>query len=469
MPFDITTLMAEHQGRNYALHEAHVNPRFAKVLKLIGFDRCYVRASGPHLWDDHGRQYLDMLAGYGVFHAGRNHPEIRRALTEFMAADYPSLVQMEAPLLSGVLAEELKARVGYGLDTVYFTSTGAEGNETAIKFARCATGKSHILFASSAFHGLTNGALSVNGGQDFRAGFDPLLPDTGMVPFGDAAALEQALRAGNVAAFIVEPVQGKGVNIPPDGYLAEASRLCRKYGALFVADEVQCGMGRTGRFLAIHHEEGAEPDIVVLSKALSGGYVPVGAVLTRREIYDKVFSTLDRAVVHSSTFGQGSLAMVAGLASLAVLDDERLMENATRMGDILGRGLAEMAGRYEFIHDVRWRGLMLAIEFGRPKSFSLKTGWSTITRLNPDLFCQGVTIPLLEDHGILTQVAGHHLTTIKLIPPLVIDESDVGWFLEGFDAVMAQLHKFPGPLWESLFRIAKNSVSSGNGRRAAAG
>jgi ornithine--oxo-acid transaminase len=458
MPFDINAVIAAHAGQGHSLYEAHVNPRFARALRIIGFDRSYVRGQGAYLWDETGRKYLDMLAGYGVFSIGRNHPVVKQALADVMAADMSSLVQMETPLLCGVMAQELKARAGYDLDKVYFCSTGAEGVETAIKFARRATGRSRILHASSAFHGLTTGALALNGSDVFRENFGPL-GDSAKVPFGDAAALQRELARGDVAAFFIEPVQGKGVHIPPAGYLAEATRACREHGALLVADEVQAGMGRTGKFLALHHEPGAEPDMVVMSKALSGGFVPLAAVLMRRPIYDAVFSSLDRAVVHSSTFGKSNFAMTAGLATLSVLDDEDLMANATAMGDRLGSGLLEMKERYEFIHDVRWRGLMLAVEFAKPRSLKLKSAWAAAHRLNEDLFCQAITIPLLADHAILTQVAGNRMTTIKLIPPLGLTEADVDGFVEAFDQVMAGLHRFPGPAWDTVSRIARNVLA----------
>lgn len=457
-PFNVKALLQENEGRNYELHRDHINPTFARVLKIIGFDRCYTRAEGPYLWDDQGRKYLDMLAGYGVFNIGRNHPYVRDALIDFMHADYASLVQMEAPLLSGLLAEELKKRVQNELDIVYFTNSGAEGIETAIKFARRATGRATILYADKAFHGLTNGSLSLNGDEIFRDGFGPLLPDCRRIPFNDLAALDAGLDIDDVAAFVVEPIQGKGVNIPSDGYLREAARLCRKRGAMLVLDEVQCGMGRTGRFLASQYDGEVAADMVVLSKALSGGYVPVGAVLMRKSIYDKVYSSLDRAVVHSSTFGQGGLAMVAGLATLKLLDEADLMTNARQMGDRLGQKLTVLKARYPFIHDVRWRGLMVAIEFGPPKGVGLRTAWNTVHRMDKSLFPQAVTIPLLEDHHILSQVAGHHIDVIKLIPPLVINEGDVEWFVDAFDKVMQNLHRFPGPAWQALAKIGKNSL-----------
>lgn len=458
MAFDIRQVIAANRGHGQELYARHVNPRFARALKIIGFDREYVRGQGAYLWDDQGRRYLDMLAGYGVFNIGRNHPAVIAALKAVMDDALSSLVQMETPLLCGVAGGEIKARVGFGLDHVYFCSTGAEANETAIKFARKATGRPTLVYASHAFHGLTTGALALNGSPVFRDGFGPLR-DTREVPFGDIEALAAALAAGDVAAFVVEPIQGKGVNIPPPGYLAEAARLCRRHGALFIADEVQTGVGRSGRFLALHHEDGVRPDMVLLSKALSGGFVPVACVVMSAAVYNAVFSSLDRAVVHSSTFGKSNFAMTALLAALAALDEDDLIANTAARGEELLAGLSDLAGRYEFIHDVRGRGLMIAVEFGRPRSLKLRTAWNAVNKLNADLFCQAITIPLLADHGILTQVAGHAMTTIKLIPPLTVDADDIATFLAAFEQVMDDLHRFPGPVWESLTRIARNAVA----------
>ena len=458
MPFDIKKLIADNTRHDNGLYSEHVNSKFAKALKIIGFDKTYVTAKGSYLFDRNGDKYLDMLAGYGMFNIGRNHPVVQKALTDFIEADFSSLVQMETPVLCGVLARELKKRIGYDLEKVYFCSTGAEANETAIKFARRATGRNTVLYASSAFHGLTTGALAMNGSEVFKEQFGELASSR-KIPLGDIEALERELARGDVAAFFVEPVQGKGVNMPPPGFLAEASALCHKHGSLFVADEVQSGIGRTGEFVALHHEKDVSPDIVIVSKSLSGGYVPIAAVLMREKVFGKTFSSLDRAVVHSSTFGKSNFAMTAGLATLAVLDDEKLIDNARKTGDLLGNRLLALKEKYEFIHDVRWRGLMLAIEFGKPKSLKLKTAWATVNKINEDLFCQAITIPLLQDHKILTQVAGNKMTTIKLIPPLTFDEGDVDWFMTGFEKVMDDLHKFPGPAWESLTRIAKNAMS----------
>lgn len=457
---DISALLQEHEGENYELHSQHINPSNVRTLRTIGFDRCYVRAEGPYLWDVEGAKYLDFLSGYGVFSLGRNHPEVKRVLIDFLNTDYPSLVKMEAPLLSGLLAKELKKRMPNELDMVFFSNSGTEGVETAIKYARCATGRPGIIHCQKAFHGLTCGSLSLNGDENFRSGFGPFLPDCRMIPFNDLEALEKELRRGDVAAFVVEPVQGKGVNIPAEGYLREAAALCRKHGALFVDDEVQTGMGRTGRFLAIEYDGDVDPDIVILSKALSGGFVPVGAVLCKKWIHEKVFSSMQRSVVHSATFSQGSFAMAAGLAALDVIDRHHLVAQAEYYGNRIGEGLRAMIPRFEFLKDVRWRGLMVGIEFGAPRSLGLKTAWAVMHTLDKSLFPQAAIIPLLDKHHIITQVAGHHIDVIKLLPPLVITEEDVQWFLRSFEEVLVQMHRFPGPAWDVITDIGRMSMTA---------
>ena len=297
----------------------------------------------------------------------------------------------------------------------------------------------------------------MNGDDVFRVGFEPLLPGCVRIPFNDIAALEQALQARTIAAFIAEPIQGKGVNLPSDRYLADAADLCRRYGTLFVADEIQTGLGRTGRFLAVEHWN-VEPDMVLLAKSLSGGHVPVGAVLLRRQVYDKVFNRMDRAVVHGSTFAKNDLAMAAGIATLDVLTSEGLIDNAARMGELLLRGLNEMTTRYELLREVRGKGLMIGVEFGPPTSLKLTASWNLLEAATTGLFCQLITIPLLKEHKVLTQVAGHGSHTVKLLPPLVISSQDVEWILTAFDAVIAASHRVPGAIWSLGKTLIDNAV-----------
>ena len=392
-----------------------------------------------------GERYLDLLSGWGVFGIGRNHPKLREALAAVLVADLPNLVQMDVSPLAGILAERLLRYMPF-LDKVFFTNSGAEAVEASMKFARKATGRSGLIYCAHAFHGLSYGALSLNGDANFRDGFGPLLPHCTEVPFNDLVALEQALATRQVAAFIVEPIQGKGVNIPDDCYLSCALELCRKFGTLLIADEIQTGLGRTGRFLAIEHW-GIEPDMVLLSKTLSGGHVPVAAVVARKWILDKVFDRMDRAVVHSLTFAKNDLAMAAGLATLEVLESERLIENAAHMGARLLRAFQVMASDHEMVREVRGKGLMIGIEFGRPRSLKLKAAWGLLEAASTGLYCQMITIPLCKHHRILAQVAGHASHTVKLLPALVISDEDCDWIEHSFNEVIADSHRVPGAIW----------------------
>jgi ornithine--oxo-acid transaminase len=445
MSLDMAALFAQHEGDRFALHAGHLNEQMVRVLRAIGYDVGFVRGHGPYLYDRSGREFLDLLSGFGVFAVGRNHPKLREALVSVLAAELPNLVQMDVSTLAGLLAQRLLARVPH-LEKVFFANSGAEAVEAAIKFSRAATGRSGIVFCDHAFHGLSYGALSLNGDAIFRSGFEPLLPECIKIPFNDLAALEQALASKQIAAFFVEPIQGKGVHLPADGYLQGAAELCRKHGALFVADEIQTGLGRTGRFLAIEHW-GVEPDMVLIAKSLSGGHVPVGAVLTRKWVFERVFNRMDRAVVHGSTFAKNDLAMAAGIATLDVLDSERLTDNAERQGARLMRSLAAMIERYELLKDVRGKGLMIGVEFGAPRSLTLKASWHTLESASKGLFCQLIAIPLFKEHQILTQVAGHGSHVIKLLPPLVLTESDSARIEAAFDSVIAAAHRVPGAVW----------------------
>jgi ornithine--oxo-acid transaminase len=444
--FDLRALLAARGTEAFALHERYVNPQMPRVLRTIGFDREYVRAEGPYLFDSDGNSYLDFLAGFGVFALGRCHPAIEQALQDAIDCALPNLVQMDCPPLAGLLAEALVARMPDDSHRCFFTNSGAESIETVLKFARGATRRSRILFADHAFHGLTTGALALNGGREFRNGFGNLLPGCESIAFGDLDALGRELEAGDVAAFVVEPIQGKGVFVAPDGYLREAAELCHKFGALLAIDEVQTGIGRTGSFFAFE-QWNVEPDLVTVAKALSGGYVPVGAVIAKAHVVERVFDTMDRAVVHSTTFGQNILAMTAGLATLHTVDAERIVERAAQTGSRLLSRLQELEGRHEVVHEVRGRGLMIGIEFRRPRSRRLRAQWSILETMRTGLFTQLVVVPLFRDHRILTQVAGDNLNILKILPPLIVTDEQADSFVEALDAVLTKLERSLGLLF----------------------
>lgn len=459
MALDIKKLIESRQGENYALHHQYINPAFAKVLKIIGFDRVYTKGKGQYLYDHEGTEYLDFICGYGVFNMGRNNPRINQTIKDLLDLDYPNLVKMDAPLVSGLLAEALIKKMPAGINTVFFANSGAEGVEAAIKFARASKKKDKIVYADHGYHGLTLGALAANGDEHFKEGFGTMMSGFVQIPFNDVTALERALAQKDVAAFIVEPIQGKGLAVPQGDYLNQAQALCKKYDAHFIIDEVQTGMGRTGRFLALEHW-GLEPDMVIISKSLSGGLIPVSATLGKKEIFEKVFSRLDRCVVHSSTFSQNALSMVAGLAALEELEEGQYIENADKMGQLLMKEIDSRKSRFEMLKEVRGKGLYIGVEFGAPKSLKLRVGWNLLHKADGGLFSQAIIMPMLDKHKILTQVAGHNMDTIKLSPALGITEGDVQRFMNAFDDVMKSCHSFPGPLWEVGSRLAKHALKS---------
>jgi ornithine--oxo-acid transaminase len=456
MGFDLASIISARSGEGAALWARYLNPLAPKVLRSIGFDRSWERAEGSYIYDSAGTGYLDYLSGFGVFGVGRSNARIRQVLHDALDADLADMVQMDTPLLAGLLGEALIERAPH-LDRAYFSSSGTEAVEAALKFARYSSGRPRVLYCDHAFHGLTSGSLSVNGAKEFRAGFGPLLPAT-MIPFGDLDSLRRELAAGDVAAFIVEPVQGKTVRVAPDGYLAEAAALLRRAGALMICDEVQTGLGRTGRFLS-HEYDDVQPDIVTVAKTLSGGFVPVAATMATNAVFERVYSSLDRMLVHDSTYSGNTLAMAAGLATLAELDDEGLITNAAAVGAELRSKLTDAASRYELVSDVRGRGLMIGIEFSRPRSWRLRRRWGPLTVARRGLFTQMVVGALFEQHHVLTQTAGDHVDVLKILPPLVTDSDEARYFLESFCAVMDSIHDSSRPIWHFGWGLTTRAAS----------
>jgi acetylornithine/succinyldiaminopimelate/putrescine aminotransferase len=456
MSFDLKEIIAARLGENYELHHRHLNRTLVAAQRVIGFDKVYARAEGAYLYDMDNAAYLDFLSGYSVFNIGRNHPVVKKAIRDVLELDLPNMVQMDCSLLSGLLAEAITKRTPPHLDAVFFCNSGTEAIEGALKFARAATGRKRVISLASAFHGLSLGSLSLMGCDSFTEGFGPLMDqwDT-RIAIDDIDSLERELSKRDVAAFVVEPVQGKGCKSPRGDFFNRAQELCRKHGTLFISDEIQTGLGRTGKMFGFQHWN-LEPDIITLAKTLSGGYVPCGAIVARRDIYQKTFSRMDRCVVHSTTFGRNNLAMACGLASLEVLDNEHLIENAARMGQLLMERVDALREKHSFIKEVRGKGLMIAVEFHEPTEFKLKMGWKLLHKVDKVLFAQMIVTQLLSRHRILTQVAGHAMDVLKILPPLIITEKEVDMFVNALDATLTECRKFPGPMWE----IGQNFVKA---------
>jgi ornithine--oxo-acid transaminase len=439
-------------------YSEHVNPQWAKLLNLLELSVNYERCLGTELFTRDGHRILDFLSGYCVHNVGHNQPDVLAAVGDELQKCGAVMLQSHLPELAGELAERLCDRAGGRLAKVFFASSGSEGIEAAIKFSRAHTGRTGLLYADRAFHGLTCGALSLMNGEYWRDGFGPLLPDTSPVPFGDLKALEQRLATRRYAAFFVEPLQSEGgIRVPDSNYLPAAQALCRSYGSLFVLDEVQTGMYRTGPFLAGHHF-GLDPDIVVLAKALSGGLIPVSATLMSEAVHRSVYSSMKRAIVHASTFGENSLAMRAGLATLEVLEHEQLGRRAIRMGSKLQRRLTEELSSYEMVKAVRGMGLLLGIEFTAPRGLSRRVSFEAFSQIHPAMFGQILVMRLFRDHGILTQICGNDFMVLKVAPPLVVTEGQVGEFVSAIRNVVELAHS-SSMFWSEALGLARRALN----------
>jgi len=429
----------------------HVNPVLLGVAGKGGLVKTFVRGKGMEMWDVDGRSYLDFVAGFGSMNLGHNHPAVVSAVAAALEQQAPGFAQSAVNPLAAALAEQLVEITPQGLEMVFFCNSGSEAVEAALKLARAATGRAKLLHCERSYHGKSLGALSVTGNPNYQRPFGPLLTGCAAVPFGDLDALERAVATRRFAAFVVEPIQGEGgMNVPPEGYLREAQRLCRAAGTLLVVDEVQTGLGRTGALFAVDHE-GVEPDVMTLAKSLGGGLVPLGAMLARRDLWMKAYGTVQTFALHSSTFGGGSLACAAGLAALRALQDEGLVENARARGRQLYVGLAELSRRCPLAREVRGQGLMLGLEFNpMPRTMvkhfkGMDASGSTAFQV-PDLDGLIHSIPglyvmqtLLQGHGIYTQVTRSNPRVLRIQPPLTVTEEQAAHFLDALEETCSEL------------------------------
>jgi ornithine--oxo-acid transaminase len=435
------------------LYQDRVNPQWVRLLNVLQLNVRYTRCLGSELYTEDGRRILDFLSGYCVHNAGHNHPGIIEALKEELDQYGPAMLQSHVPELAGELAERLCARAGGRLKKAFFCSSGSEGIEAAIKFSRAHTGRTGLLYADGAFHGLTCGALSLMGDPFWREGFGPMLPDTEEVPFGSLKALEEKLATRKHAAFIVEPIQSEaGIRVPERNYLETAQALCKRHGTLLVLDEVQTGMYRTGPFLASHLFQ-TDPDMIVLAKALSGGLIPCAAVLSTDEVYDSVYGSLRRALIHTSTFSENGLAMRAGLAILSVLEREGLGDRSIVMGEYLRDRLRDALAGYEMVKEVRGAGLLNGIEFTAPRKLTLRVPFEAFSKIHPAMFGQVLVMQLFR-RGFLTQVCGNNFMVLKVAPPLVVKEQEADEFVRTARGVVESMHS-SSTFWTEALGMAR--------------
>ena len=428
---DATIISREQLGE---LYRQHVNPELYNMLRLIGFDRKYVRAEGMYIWDDTGRRYLDLLGAYGAMNFGHNRPEIWQALEKVM--DFPNLLQASMGVVASLLAANLAKITPGALNRSFFGNSGAEAVEGALKLARIATSRKTIIHAENSFHGKTFGALSVTGRARYQTPFEPLVPAVEAVPFGDVNRLETRLARKDVAAVILEPIQGEaGVRVPPSGYLAAVRDLCSRYGTLLILDEIQTGFGRTGSVFACEEEQ-VVPDILCLGKSLGGGMMPIGAYITTDKIWEAGYGRMERAALHTSTFGGNTLAAAGAMASIQLLIEEDLANKARINGCYFLERLQELAQKYPVMAEVRGRGLLIGIEFASPNSRLLNTlTGGTVKKLAEEYFASIVAGQLLEQHGIITAYTLNNPNVIRLEPPLIIERSQIDYVISALEQI----------------------------------
>ncbi|HEY6362789.1 MAG TPA: aspartate aminotransferase family protein [Vicinamibacterales bacterium] len=424
-------------AQNLALHRRHLNPRIAALFEIIGAETPLTRAEGCHVWDARGVRYLDFLSGFAALNLGHNHPAIDGALER--TRDCCNLVEGLSPAAAALAHNLAVLSPGRGLDRVFFANSGAEAIDASLKLARAATGRSRIVACERGFHGRTMAALSINSTRAFREKFEPLVPHTSFVPYGDADALEQALKQRDVAGFVVEPVQGEaGMVVPPPGYLRQARALCSRYGSLLIADEVQTGLGRTGRLFAVEHDD-IVPDALVLGKALGGGVMPISAVLTSEEHWKAAHGGTPRSPFQTPTFGGNTRACVAALATLEVLLQGGLIPHAAGLGELLLTRLRELQAKHPLMAEVSGRGLMAGIRFAAPAGgvISSMTG-GVLQRLSHDFIAGLFVLELRQTHRILTLSTLNDPTVLRAQPPLVCTHGHVEEFVRALDQTLTE-------------------------------
>lgn len=420
-------------SKTMELYREYLNPGFIKLLSMIGFDKVYRKAEGCVITDEQGNEYLDFLGGYGALNIGHNHPRIIEALSKIK--NCPNILQAGVNPYAAALAANLAVMTGGELTRSFFCNSGAEAVEGALKLAKTASGKSRVVYCKNSFHGKTYGALSVTGREKYRKPFEPLMPGCDEVEYGNVDELDRKFREGNIAAFIVEPIQGEGgIIVPPKGYLKEVRRLCDKYEVLLIIDEIQTGFGRTGRMFAYMHED-ITPDILCVAKSLGGGIMPIGAYIAGNEIYQRAYGSVDRCLLHTSTFGGNTYSCAAALAAIEVIYTENLDQRAYDKGIYLIAKLEWLKNRYGNIKEVRGKGLMVGLEFGNQysKVLNLLTK-GAMENLSSEYYASLVAGKLLSSN-IITAYTLNNPNVIRVEPPLTVSTEQIDKLIEALEGI----------------------------------
>ncbi|MEZ5775992.1 MAG: aminotransferase class III-fold pyridoxal phosphate-dependent enzyme [Hyphomicrobiaceae bacterium] len=425
---------------------AHLNPGQLHFMKLLGFDKVIVdRAEGMYYIDRDGRRILDFFGGFGSLAFGHNHPRILAMRRRFQEEQRHEIAMAFMSQYASALAANLAAVSPGDLDMVFLGSAGSEAMEAAIKVAERAQGpaRSRILYAENSFHGKTKGTLSITDGPLYRSEFR-LVDGMVKVPFGDIDAVRRALEADReIGIVVMETIQGGGGIVEaPDGFWQELRALCDRMEVLWVADEVQCGLGRTGRFYAFEHF-GVVPDVTALAKSLGGGKCAMGAMIARRPVYMKAYGTPKTALIHGpATFGGIGEASCTAIEALNILYDEGLIDNAAAMGEHLKARLLALKAKYpKIIEDVRGRGLMVGLEFAdfsQTLPFGIRQAVSMLDQKLKGSLCGFVGAILLREYDILVAFTEYNRNVIRLEPPLIVTRAEIDHFADSLDDLLGR-------------------------------
>ncbi|MBN2196161.1 MAG: aminotransferase class III-fold pyridoxal phosphate-dependent enzyme [Polyangiaceae bacterium] len=441
---DIEALIEEQLNEASRLNKKYVHPKLTKMFAIAGMEAFFHRGEGQYLWDAKGNRYLDFLSSGGVSFLGRNNPAVKAAVAKVAELDLPNLTILNPSLLGGLLAKRLIELAGGHFGKVLFSNTGTETTDLALRFARYCTRRRRFLYLEGAFHGRTYASISCCGFPPLREGMEPLMPTTTPIRINDLAQLRRELKYGDVAAFIFETVQGMTGEVMDPIYLKEAEALCRQHGTLLLADEVQTGLGRTGKWFD-SVGQGVRPDMMMVSKTLSGGLVPIGATLVQDDVYQRVYDRFQAGAFYFSTFAENNLAMAAGLATLDSLEEMNAPEEAERKGKLIEDGVNELASRYDCIERITGKGLLRAIYFRTSELPKLRTEQTLLDASDPSAFAAALHIDIYRDYRIMLQIPGPGLNAIKFLPPICTSDSDIYFFLQALDETLGRYYTGTGP------------------------
>jgi acetylornithine/succinyldiaminopimelate/putrescine aminotransferase len=428
------------------LFAAHLNPGQLHFMKLLGFHKIIIdRAEGMHYFTRDDQKILDFFGGFGSLAFGHNHPRIVEARKKFQTENRHEIAMAFVSQYAAALAHNLAKASPGDLDMVFLGSSGSEAMEAALKVAEQAQGpeRSKVLYAGNSFHGKTKGTLAITDGPLYRSAFD-LSTRNVKVPFGDIDAIRRALEADkSIGIVCLETIQGGGgINTAPAEFWQELRRLCDQHKVLWIADEVQCGFGRTGRLYAFEHA-GVVPDVTALAKSLGGGKAAMGAMIARREVYMKAYGTPKTALIHGpATFGGIGEGCISAIEALNVLYDEGLIDNAAEQGDYLIAELKRLQLKHpKLIKDVRGQGLMVGLEFqdfSQTLPFGMKQMLSVLDDKLKGSLAGFIGAILLRDYNVLVAFTEYNRNVIRLLPPLICEKQHVDTFITAFDDLLSR-------------------------------